>query len=470
MYEKDIIDTEMINSRFASRILIGTSIVFWLLVFWVFNASRFLRPASDDYCVGIRANLGPIGGFVQEFQTHSGFVTPSFLTNLFVGIPLANGPLWFGSSITFLFAALGMSFLTIVALMAASGLTASKKLVLFGLASLLPASIVAWWTFLWFPLDASTESPMDELAIGLTHWQNLNSAYVLPTALILSAALLLLRPSLSRNWRVTVASAVLGLVTGLMGPTFAMAAVLFMTLLASWILLRVEEMKARKLMDIGVASLTVMLGLLIAYLSPGTQSRASQYGAGEFVFAPGSIVGWIMAILPENLFMFGELLLHWGTAVVFSIFFGLGFFARKNIPTLETSNVLPIAIGLSVFGISLTSATIVTDTFAYGAYWHSSSIAVVAFAVCASFGFWAGGAFLNQLGSPGDLFACVVLLVGLVSGVGSSLDLSTSVVEREKLWTDSHTSATGIIDGYEPLMWPSCNVEELAVVNPAFAG
>jgi hypothetical protein len=465
--EKEL-DSKMSKSRINSRMIASASVVSWLLVLWVFNASRYLRPVADDYCIGVRGELGPIGGFLRDFQSYSGFATPSFLTNLLVGVPLAYGDLWIASSLTFVAASLGISLLALSAFAATGGFPRNVRLTLIYMALLVPIPIVAWWTFLWFPLESLTESPMDNLAIGLTHWQNLNSAYVLPTALILSAGLLLLRPSIFRNWLVTLASAFLGLITGLMGPTFGMAAVLFILLLVGWGAFQSEKMKRRYLIDIGVTLLTVLLGLLIAYLSPGTQARASYYDAGEVTFSPNSIVGWVMAILPENILMFGELLLHWGTLVVFMLFLGLGFFAGKRISALRTATFLPISIGLTVFGISLTSATIVTDTFAYGAYWHSSSIAVVAFAACASFGFWAGGVLVSQERNSVNLVASFALLVGLVSGVGSSLDLSTSIVEREKVWANGPASITGIIEDRE-VEWIRECADQLSQVNRVFS-
>lgn len=456
------------KSRANFRLLTAVSAISWLLVLWVLNASRFLRPVADDYCIGVRGAQGPIGGFIQDFQSYSGFATPSFLTNLFVGVPLANGNLWIASSVTFIAAALAISLLAVSIFWVCGGLVGSRRLIAIQVAMLTPIAIVSWWTFLWFPLESLSESPMDNLAIGLTHWQNLNSAYVLPTALILGVFIWFFRASQSRSWWVTSATAVLGLAAGLMGPTFGAAALLFLFLLFCWSLLQGDKTNRRYRIDLGVAILAVILGLLIAYLSPGTQARANYYEAGETQFAPGSITGWIMAVLPDNLFLFGELILHWGSLVVVTLFLGIGFFANRLIPSLRTSHLLSITVGLVIFGVSLTSATIITDTFAYGAYWHSSSIAVVAFAACASFGAWVGAHLSTQQGSSIIIVAAFSLLVGSAAAIGSTLDLSTSIVEREKEWANGPASITGIIEDRE-VEWIRDCADDLGRVNPTFS-
>jgi len=460
-------DSGLFESRLSARILIIISVVSWVLVLWVFNATRYLRPVADDYCIGVRADLGPIGGFVNDFLTWSGFVTPSFLTNLLVGIPLAKGPLWIASSITFVLAGLSLTFLVATVFGLVGGFGSGYKRWFIRAILLAPLAMVSWWTFLWFPLEMSTESPMDELAIGLTHWQNLNSAYVIPTALILGAALLLLRGSLRRTWLIALLSAVLGLVAGLMGPTFGMAALLTLLLLASWVALHNSEGKSRQLPDLLFTGLGVVLGLGIAYISPGTQARASIFESNDIAFAPDSLVGWIMGIIPENFTMFGELLFHWGSLIVILFFFGLGFFSTRKFVTLKSEKALPIAIGLATFGVALTSATIITDTLSYGAYWHLSSIAVVAYGVCASVGFWAGGLLSRQGFESAALVASFALLIGLTAGVGSSLDLSTSIVEREAVWRDGPASIPGIIEDREVDWIGNCAVQ-LAELNPAF--
>jgi NhaP-type Na+/H+ and K+/H+ antiporter len=253
-----------------------------------------------------------------------------------------------------------------------------------------------------------------------------------------------------------------------MGPTFGLAALLTLVLLAIWIAQHDSEGKRRKLLDLLFAGLGVVVGLGIAYLSPGTQARATIFESNEVTFAPDSLVGWIMGIIPENFTMFGELLFHWGSLILIVFFVGLGFLATRKFMNLKTEKVLPIAIGLATFGVALTSATIVTDALSYGAYWHSSSIAVVAYGVCASVGFWAGGLLARQGFESAVLVASFALLVGLTGGIGSSLDLSTSIVEREAAWRDGPAPIKGIIEDREVDWIGNCAVQ-LEEVNPTFS-
>jgi hypothetical protein len=461
-------DSEKREFRIGAQLLIAASVVSWILVLWAFNAARYLRPVADDYCIGVRGELGPIGGFVNDYLTWSGFVTPSFLTNLLVGVPLAHGPLWIASSATFILAGLSLALLAATTFGVIGGFGNGVKTWFIRVAALTPLAIISWWTFLWFSTEMSTESPMDELAIGLTHWQNLNSAYVTPTALILAASLLLLRGSLKRTWLTAILSAVLGLVSGMMGPTFGMAALLTLLLIAGWLALRKTEGSSRQLLDLLIAGLGVIVGLGIAYLSPGTQARAKIFESNEVTFAPNSIVGWIMAIIPENLTMFGELLFHWGGLIIVVFFFGVGFFATKMIETLASEKALPIAIGLASFGVALSSATIITDALSYSAYWHSSSIAVVAYGVCASVGFWCGGILSRQGFKQDVLVAAFALLIGVTAGVGSTLDLSESIVERESVWRDGAAPIPGIIEDRE-VDWIDGCATQLELINPSIA-
>jgi len=456
------------NSYVESRLLVVTAVISWVLVIWVLNASRFLRPVADDYCIGVRGAQGPIGGFIQDYQTFSGFATPSFLTNLFVGVPLASGRLWMVSSITFIVAAMTISFLAAMIYRVSGGLSGLRRSLLLQSVVLAPVAIISWWTFLWFPLEGESESPLDKLAIGLTHWQNLNSAYVIPTALILGLSILLFQSLDSRSWWVTSAVAALGIATGLMGPTFGTAAILFLSLIFCWSLLRGIRGKFKYRINIVIATFAVFLGLIVAYLSPGTQARASYYETGEVQFAPNSLVGWIMGVLPENLFLFGQLIFQWGSIAILTLFLGIGFFAKRKNPSIRANQMLNISIGLVIFGVALTTATIITDTFAYGAYWHSSSITVVAFAAVASFGAWAGAELSRVRGVSVINVAVLALLIGLAAAVGSSLDLSTSIVEREQSWAEGPAFIKGIIEDRE-VPWIRECADQLGEVNSVFS-
>lgn len=460
-------DLDRSDSRIYSRVIAITAIVNWLLVLWVFNATRYLRPVADDYCIGVRGDLGVIGGFLQDFQTFSGFATPSFLTNLFVGIPLARGPLWLASATTFIVASIAIALLSVTLFLISNGGQQSTRTVLLRILVVAPIGLVGWWTFLWFPLESFSSSPMDNLAIGLTHWQNLNSAYVLPTALILSAGIFVLRPSIASNAQMNIARAILGLIVGLMGPTFGLAAFGFLFLMLAWSLISSTRFDPRSLITYGALFTGVFAGLLIAYLSPGTQARAAYYDAADVTFSPDSIVGWVMGVVPENLLLFGELVFHWGSLAIVALFLGLGFFAQKRISEFESAKFLPIALGITVFGISLMSATIVTDTFAYGAYWHSSSIAVVAYAGCASFGVWVGGKLATQSGELPVVTAALLVLAGISAGIGSSLELSSSITLRESQWSRGPAPIVGIIEDRDRDWIGDC-ADQLALVNPAF--
>jgi hypothetical protein len=450
----------------ASRyLLIGFSFFNWLLMLWVFNAAKELRPAADDYCIGVRASLGPIGGFVNDWLTWSGFITPSFLTNLLVGVPLANGPIWIVSSLTFIAAGISTSLLMlpVISLSINRKLPWKRYIQLFLV--LAPVFVTFWWVFLWFPSVDLNLDIRSKLALGLTHWQNLNSAYVIPVSMILAAAIFLLNPKLRRRPALTIAALGLGLATGLMGPTFGLASAFFLLTTLLWVRLSPMRVSNRYILDVGASLIAVLAGLLIAYQAPGTQLRLREIDSPDPEFTLTSIPGWLMAIFPENLFMLGELLFTWGGLAVFLVSIAISFHLRCRNRNMDSTPILMTSLGLLVFGISLTTATIFTDALSYAAYWHSSSIAVVAFAICLTFGTWMGSEASKHVNTTTFAIFSTMLGVGLMMGIGSALDLSTEINTREKAWIEGTAPIEGVIQDREA-DWVNGCWQQLVQLNP----
>jgi len=120
---------------------------------------------------------------------------------------------------------------------------------------------------------------------------------------------------------------------------------------------------------------------------------------------------------------------------------------------------------LLVFGISLTTATIFTDALSYAAYWHSSSIAVVAFAICLTFGTWMGSEASKHVNTTTFAIFSTMLGVGLMMGIGSALDLSTEINTREKAWIEGTAPIEGVIQDREA-DWVNGCWQQLVQLNP----
>lgn len=450
----------------SSRYLLtGFAFFNWLIMLWVFNAAKTLRPAADDYCIGVRASLGPLGGFVNDWLTWSGFITPSFLTNLLVGVPLANGPIWIVSSLTFIAAGLSVSFLMFPMISLSINRKIQWKRYIQLFLVLAPIFVTFWWVFLWFPSIDLNLDMRSKLALGLTHWQNLNSAYVIPASMILAAAIFLLNPNLRRRPTITIAALGLGLATGLMGPTFGLAAALFLLMTLLWGQLSLMRVSNRYILDVGASLIAVLAGLLIAYQAPGTQLRLREIDSPDPEFTLNSVPGWLMAIFPENLFMLGELLFTWGALAVFLVSIAISFHLRCRYRNMDSTPILITSLGLLIFGISLTTATIFMDALSYAAYWHSSSIAVVAFAICITFGTWVGSEASKHVNTTTFAIFSTMLGVSLIAGIGSALDLSTEINMREKVWIGGTAPIEGVIQDREA-EWVNGCWKQLVQLNP----
>jgi len=246
-----------------------------------------------------------------------------------------------------------------------------------------------------------------------------------------------------------------------------MAAIVTIALITFWRLLSPAERNGPVLRGIIVPVTAITVGLAIAYISPGTQERASVFETKDVALSANSAVGWLMGIAPESLANFGELLFHWGALIVFLLFSGLGFFSTQKFPKMNVRQLLPISVVLTIFGISLSSATIITDELSYGAYWHSSSIAVVAFSVCVTVGAWAGSLLSRLNREPTVLVASLSLFVSVVAMLGSSLDVSESIVEREAIWREGPAPISGILEDREVEWIGNCAIQ-LKELNPVF--
>lgn len=437
----------------------------WLMTLWVTRASLLLRPTADDYCIGVRGGRGPIGGVVEDWQSWSGFLTPSFLTNTFVGLPLAFAPAWLASSMTFIAGAVGITFSSIVILKyVCLPRTTFRQLLLLALL-VAPISATAWWTYLWAPSDLGDGELPNELALGLTHWQNLNAAYVVPTSVLLGVGVVILRPWIIRSWKSAFGALVTGLIVGLMGPTFAIAVVGFVILLALLVPFLNSRQALRFLRDLAILACSTMVGLAVALTAPGTLNRIRSVGSTPALFSPESVLQLVSTAFPESFVVVFDLTFSWGGFLTLCIGAGATSFASKLIPRGRFHLLLPTTILLFLFGLSLATVTLVTDALAYPAYWHFSSVAVVGFFSVFSLGGWLGWQVGRHSGISPSLIAIGLNVLAVGGIVGSSLALSMNAGYRFERWETGAAPTPGVLTDIEQTGWSDCWIE-LVRQNP----
>jgi hypothetical protein len=197
--------------------------------------SHWLRPSSDDYCLAwMAAKLGVVGSTIGSWNEINGYLVSVFSASVWVGWPLAHLPLSIASLIPFMVAALGLGF--VVACYC-------SKFLEFQIRGIVFASVFfafCWWIFLWAPetydgLIFTTNSfPVREtylLAYGLTHYQTANGQHILQLVTVLIGLWVLVYFAPRRKEVNYFSFLVLGLFSGMTGPTLAASIILFSLIL-----------------------------------------------------------------------------------------------------------------------------------------------------------------------------------------------------------------------------------------------
>ncbi len=413
----------------------------WL---WVVNASRYLRPSADDYCIGVRGDLGIFGGFVTDFQTFSGFATPSFITNAFLGVPLARLPLSVALAIPFLLAAFAVAGAAL-ALASSSVLRLQGRTRWIAILLALPAVMVLWWAYLWSTYSPSGRPEPTDVALGLTHWQNLNTGYVIPIALVVILGVWVVQRRFQTWYTAAIAALLLGLVAGFAGPATAIAVLLAAPVLALGLWLMGDGFWWVK----GLVAWVITAGsLAVSLLAPGTQNRSSATRSDAEVTL-SSLPGWFAAVVPDGFIAWFSLYWQWRSILVIGtgavVVYALRLVSRKSI-----IGEFGLAwLGVTIFALALSASTIVTDTLAYGAYWHQSNTTVLTFLSLLLGGIGLGG----WLPLPAPRLAMLLLPLLMVAlaltSLASVLDMTVSVTDRFAAWQEGPAPIPGAIEDRE---------------------
>lgn len=438
-----------------------------LAVMW---GSHWLRPAADDYCFAwITGKSGVVGSVIGSWNAINGYITSIFYASLWVGWPLAYLPLSLASAIPFILAALGIGL--VIHCFARLFITIN----LIQTAYLLFLSAFLWWGFLWlgdsfgFYIDKPSTF-LDQQAVdmtsGLTHWQTLNGQHILQLVSVLIGVGIAIRNFSSKSRFYIFGIFLLGLFSGMTGPTLA-ASIIFFTscyLLYIWKDPQHSIFRAKPILSIFIFS--TLLGLLFTqFLSPGIKNRQVMLGTKFEI----SIAG-IFNIMNEA-FQFG--LAFWlktyfslGAVFVF-IFIAAFIFIYRESVKLPNIKLAYIGLLFSLFALLQMIINRAAEFFAYQGYWHFVSAVTCIFISLVFFGA-SLGSYLAKIAKlrKGHCIAFLILLLAVGAGTTSNLSMIKSFYKRQAMWSGGAAPVSGVTDIDVP--WVRGCWVELNKLRPTF--
>jgi len=395
--------------------------------------STFLRPAADDYCLGaLVAEHGILGGIYHWWMTHSSSVFTLFLLNLFVGAPLAYLTPSLGSALPFVCSILAVGFL-VYALYPERPKERFGKLIFVALAGFF------WWVFLWsrnaLGLNLNDFSLMAE---GLTHWQNLNGAYVATFFALLAAYAWLARQTERTGPQLKAAAIFLGLVAGQAGSSVALGFFLFGLIALVCLFYQRQASSSLNIKTDLMLWIIFCAALVVAFvichtLSPGHAARQKILNPDLTIslrrlFALGlftckGLIRFFLHIYRS----YPALLLILAAASFSAVFTGSFPKADKLYPRLALTSGSFFLLSLVMAG-----ATQVGDFLIYQAYWHLIPATLSAY-LAVVFGGAALGGHISSRHGYKNVFAPICLII-MGFYTWTNINALGDILEREAMW------------------------------------
>ena len=253
-----------------SRIYVLGSINFlWLLSFLVYT--RHTTPIADDYCFAKLATMGVVEGTYEQFMTWDGNYTLTFLTVLFVGIPLLQFGAFMGSAFPFYVMQIFLFGIIILILKRYLLNKAVKKRYLI----LIGVIVLVCWNVFWLSLKLTPSLPDFEFAAnfgmlsnGYLFWKTLHISYLFMYFLTLTISIYAWKKISQR--KPSFALIIAGIVIG--GSSYILAG----TVLLAMQLFIIERGKSFVISSIRnnlFFTTSLIAATMINYLSPGSQKR-----------------------------------------------------------------------------------------------------------------------------------------------------------------------------------------------------
>lgn len=455
--------TRPVSRRPVAWILAAAVAVELALIAWVLLKGLQLRPGGDDYCWAVGAGYGIVGGPVFWWETFAGYLVHDIALTYLVGIPLLHLPLALASVIPFAIAAAAVALAVIFPLWSVRGSGRAYRL---GMAALVPALVVSWWAYWWFPMTFNQDGPNRWLAIAMTHNQNINGGYVVETtvAIILwfAAWLLCSRRGVRWIWVPILA----GAWSAFSGPAIAVASGLMLVAAAVWTALVPGSSRNTRLRIIVAGLASVALCSLIAHLAPGTQARAARMGT-ELDLSPLRIGELVNHTVPEAVIIWIEGLISPGAAVVVALVAATTLLLSRAGFRVPASLLARLGLAALTFGLMLAISSRLTNFFIYEAPYHSVPSRIATFAALWWLGMWLGTKLAAVTsGDVGAPAAVLALFAALLVATGSLLTMTISIAERAVRWDQGSAPVTTIV--MDILEWPGGRTcwQDLVQIRP----
>lgn len=446
----------MTNPKDQQTTLQNHGLILMVLVLVVLNvlaviwSSHWLRPAADDYCFAwITGQSGVLGSVIGSWNAINGYLTSIFYASLWVGWPLAYLPLSLASALPFILAALG------IGLAIYYFIRLSVTINLMQATCILFLSAFLWWGFLWlgesfkFFIDKPStflDLQAVDMSLGLTHWQTLNGQHILQLVTVLIGVSIAIRNFSSKSSVYIFGIFLLGIFSGMTGPTLAASIIVFAICYLLYIWKDPLYSISRVRLSLSIFIFSTLLGLLFTqFLSPGIKNRQAMLGTKFEV----SIAG-IANILNEA-FQFGFafwLKTYFSLGAIFVFIFITAFiFLYRESSRLSNIKLAYIGLLFSIFALLQMIVNRASEFFAYQGYWHFVSAVTCIFISIVFFGISLGCtiAETTQLRKAKSV-AFLILLLAIGAGTTSNFAMIKSFYKRQAMWSGGAAPVSGVTD------------------------
>jgi hypothetical protein len=428
-----------------------------LSIIYLVGLSLHLRPIQDDYCLGsVAAKYGFFGAMDFWFNTWSGEYTGGFSNTLFVGIPLVYLPFELASASTFLFSLILMG---IIGMLLNSLFVHSRESFDFPGALFAVLSPVLWIIFWWSTSLSSTDEFNLQNPRSITHWQNINSGYVIVLAVALIWFLLVTRME-NRNRLVLFSNGVgIGVWVGGSGLVLSLLGVLVALIFLLLSLFSKRSGVSRiYAWFTGPWLISNTVGWILAFNSPGVRSRQEVISDALPDVADRSLGSFIEFVIPKGVIEWVEIVVSPGTVLVFLVAFVIGSAQKFSVGDRNVKRAFRFSAAFLLSSLVLNLVSQSASAFSYDSYWHTTSSTLLFFVSLLVLGLTFGKVSQTWMSRNNFWPRAGILLCTLVVSVGVLNTALVDVKERLIAWEAGPAPLIGMGDievtgGYIEVCW-----------------
>ena len=360
---------------------------------------------------------------------------------IFVGLPLARAPIWLASALPFVLAAAAMTLAAVVIMHPKVLRPHRAWQPVLALVLVIPST---WWAYWWSGPALAGDPQARQFANGITFWQTLNGQYVIPTALVTTAWVLLGRMRPRQTWLFLMLMMALGLAIGFIGPVFALGVILGLPLLGLSLLLLGRIPSPERLLGSTLLWFMTIVGAAASHWSPGSRARA--LGLPHPLVNEDFVLVQVKS-MPLALSQWWGAVWTAGALVTLSVIAFLAYLLRRRGVRFDVRRLVSFGVGSVAFSLILILVNRVAEAFAYQAFWHELQtrmfvwIALIAFGAAA--GSWIADRDLQSAWAPA-LF--VTAMVGIILSLAAVASLTGAMAARSSAWKEGPAPLPGISD------------------------